>query len=96
MEFGIADLTSLGATGILAVVVILFVRGEILSRLVYEKLTEQIVARVVGEISSRILAGMTEMLHEWEDQRLAVEVERLKQERDRLAEELGRGKKDGK
>lgn len=90
----IRSISSLGATGILTVVLYLFIRGDILSRTVYEKMTVKIVEQVVAEVSATILAGVRDMMAEWETdsaRREAMthwEMGKLRREKQQLVEEM--------
>jgi hypothetical protein len=87
-------LGSLGSTGILAVIVFLFVRGDILSRPVYTKMTEEIVQRVVAEVATRIISGVQAQLKKWEsdtarrEAAVSLEVAKLKREKAALEQEM--------
>lgn len=69
---------------ILGAIVTMFIRGDLLSRKVYEKLTENIIERVVAQVGTQIVGGVQQLLRDWE----AGEVDRLQTERDHLVEEL--------
>lgn len=61
-------LQALNATGvsvILLVFVWMFLKGEILSRRVYEEMTQ----KVVTEIATRIITEITVLLEEWRNDR---------------------------
>jgi hypothetical protein len=94
---GAAD--TLISTGILAAIVVMFVRGVIISQPVYdrlmenvieryERITENVIERVVAEVVARILTGVEEMLRSWQKGELSLEVERLKAQNAQLIEEL--------
>lgn len=97
---GAAD--TLISTGILAAIVVMFVRGVIISQPVYdrmmenvieryERITENVIERVVAEVVARILTGVEEMLRDWEKGALGLEVERLRTQNAQLIEELEGG-----
>lgn len=75
-------------TLVLGIIITMFVRGDLLSRTVYVRLTEEIIQRVVGEVGTQILAGVRDLLKDWDESKLAGDVARLKRERKDLVEEL--------
>ncbi len=90
----ISSLSSLGATGVLTLVLWLFIRGDILSRPVYERMTVTIIEQVVGEVSDAVLKTVRKMLTEWEADTVRRETaahwetSKLKRKNQLLAEEL--------
>lgn len=78
-------INTIGVTAVLVIFVRMFVRGDILPRSVYKEMTE----KVVGEIATRILKGVTDMLQEWEGNRLHADIERLESQKAQLIRELG-------
>jgi len=85
-----ASLLPILNTSLMAVALVLFMRGDILPRRVYEEM----ITRVVTEVATRVVASVRDMLDEWEqdtisrEARVHWETSKLQRENQALVEEL--------
>jgi len=81
-------LQALNATGVSAILLVfvwMFLKGEIVSRRTHDEIVE----KVVSEVTTHIIEGVGIMFRDWEESRLSIKVEQLEQQKEQLIRELG-------